>query len=352
MQVLVTGGAGFIGASVALGLAGRHADWRILALDNLRRRGSELNLPRLRDGGVEFRHGDVREPGDLLGFDALDVVVECSAEPSALAGVDGSPDYVVSSNMVGAYNCLELARRHSAYLVFLSTSRVYPVAALERLTLSETDTRLELTDSQDAAGATAAGISEDFSLEGARTIYGATKLSAELLIDEYRAAYGLRAVIDRCGVISGPWQMGKVDQGVFTYWMLAHYFRRPLRYIGFSGRGKQVRDLLHVEDLLSLLDEQIRDPDRWDGAKLNVGGGRDCSLSLLETTRLCTEITGNTVEIGADAQTRPGDVPVYISDCRRLFELTEWRPRRSPEEILRDIYAWIADHEASVKLAL
>ena len=134
--------------------------------------------------------------------------------------------------------------------------------------------------------------------------------------------------------------------------MLAHHFRRPLRYIGFGGRGKQVRDLLHVEDLLALLDEQIRDPDHWDGAKLNVGGGRDCSLSLLETTMLCAEITGNTVEIGADDQTRPGDVPVYISDCRRLFELTEWRPRRSPEEILRDIHAWIADHEASVELAL
>ena len=352
MRVLVTGGAGFIGASVALGLAGRHPDWRILALDNLRRRGSELNLPRLRDAGVEFRHGDVREPADLLGFDALDAVVECSAEPSALAGVDGSPDYVVSANLLGAYNCLELARRHAAYLVFLSTSRVYPVATLERLAVNEADTRLELADRQEVAGASAAGISEEFPLEGARTLYGTTKLSAELLIDEYRAAYGLRAAIDRCGVIAGPWQMGKIDQGVFTYWMLAHHFRRPLRYIGFGGHGKQVRDLLHVEDLVALLDEQIQDPDRWDGIKVNVGGGRDCSLSLLETTRLCAQITGNRLEIGSERQTRPGDVPVYISDCRRLFELTEWRPRRSPGEILADIHAWIADHESSVRSAL
>jgi CDP-paratose 2-epimerase len=352
MRVLVTGGAGFIGASVALGLAGRHPDWRILALDNLRRRGSELNLPRLRDAGVEFRHGDVREPADLLGFDALEAVVECSAEPSALAGVDGSPDYVVSANLLGAYNCLELARRHAAYLVFLSTSRVYPVAALERLAVNEADTRLELADRQEVAGASAAGISEEFPLEGARTLYGTTKLSAELLIEEYRAAYGLRAAIDRCGVIAGPWQMGKVDQGVFTYWMLAHHFRRPVRYIGFGGRGKQVRDLLHVEDLVVLLDEQIQDPDRWDGSKLNVGGGRDCSLSLLETTRLCAEITGHELEIDSEDQPRPGDVPVYISDCRRLFELTEWRPRRSPREILADIHAWIADHESSVRSAL
>lgn len=352
MRVLVTGGAGFIGASVAVGLAGRHPDWRIVALDNLRRRGSELNLPRLRDAGVEFRHGDVREPADLRGFDSLDAVVECSAEPSALAGVDGSPDYVVSANLLGAYNCLELARRHAAYLVFLSTSRVYPVAALRGLMVRETDTRLELADAQELGGASAAGIAEEFPLEGARTLYGTTKLSAELLIDEYRAAYGLPAAIDRCGVIAGPWQMGKVDQGVFTYWMLAHHFRRPLRYIGFGGRGKQVRDLLHVEDLVGLLDEQIQDPDRWDGSKLNVGGGRGCSLSLLETTRLCAEITGNELEIDSENQTRPGDVPVYISDCRRLFERTEWRPRHSPGEILADVHAWIADHESSVRSAL
>ena len=100
------------------------------------------------------------------------------------------------------------------------------------------------------------GVAEDFPLAGARTLYGSTKLAAELLIEEYRAAYGLRAVVNRCGVVAGPWQMGKVDQGVFTYWMLAHHFRRPLSYIGFGGSGKQVRDLLHVEDLIELLDEQ------------------------------------------------------------------------------------------------
>ena len=93
-------------------------------------------------------------------------------------------------------------------------------------------------------------------------------------------------MIDRCGVIAGPWQMGKVDQGVFTYWLLAHHFQRPLAYIGFGGAGKQVRDLLHVDDLLDLVDEQLGDPDRWAGATVNVGGGRACSLSLLETTEL------------------------------------------------------------------
>jgi CDP-paratose 2-epimerase len=352
MRLLITGGAGFIGANVAVGLAARHSTWDITALDNLRRRGSELNLPRLREAGVSFVHGDVRTIEDLLPIGELDGLLECSAEPSALAGVDGSPDYVVQSNLIGAYNCLELARRHGAYVIFLSTSRVYPVAAIESLALEETDTRFELMAEQPVSGATRAGIAEDFPLTGARTIYGTTKLSAELLIEEYRAAYGLRAVINRCGVIAGPWQMGKVDQGVFTYWMLAHLFRRPLQYIGFGGSGKQVRDLLHVEDLVELLAAQLEEPDRWDGVTANVGGGRSCSLSLLETTALCTEITGNQLEVTRSTELRPGDVPIYLSDCSRLEGLTSWRPRRGAPEILADIHEWIKEHEAAVRAAL
>ena len=133
MRVLVTGGAGFIGGSVAISLAERHPDWEITAFDNLRRRGAELNLPRLRDAGIRFVHGDVRVLDDLGSASPIDALVECSAEPSALAGVNGSPGYAVHSNLLGAYNCLELARRHGAYLLFLSTSRVYPVAPLRSL---------------------------------------------------------------------------------------------------------------------------------------------------------------------------------------------------------------------------
>ena len=351
-RVLITGGAGFIGSSLALGLAGRHPDWEVLALDNLRRRGSELNLPRLRAAGVSFLHGDVRELEDLLAVGELDALVECSAEPSVMAGVDGSPGYVVAANLIGACNCLELARRTRAQFLFLSTSRVYPVASLERLAYREAGTRFELADEQPLPGASSRGIAESFPLEGARTLYGATKLSAELLIAEYAAGYGLNTVIDRCGVIAGPWQMGKVDQGVFTYWMLAHHFDRPLSYIGFAGSGKQVRDLLHVDDLLDLVEEQLREPERWAGVTVNVGGGRDCSLSLLESTELCRQITGNSVQVVAANEDRPGDIPIYISDCTRLHALTGWRARRGPVEILSDIHAWIAEHESALAGAL
>ena len=344
MRVLITGGAGFIGASAAVGLATAHPGWEIIAFDNLHRRGSELNLSRLHEARVRFTHGDVRTPDDLAAIGAIDALVECSAEPSVLAGVDGAPGYVVQSNLFGAYHCLELARRHRAQVVFLSTSRVYPVAPLQQLTLTESETRFELTAPQSVPGVSPAGVAEDFPLAGPRTIYGATKLAAELLIEEYRASFGIRAVVDRCGVIAGPWQMGKVDQGVFTHWMLAHRLSRPLRYIGFGASGKQVRDVLHVDDLVELIDEQLTDPDRWDGVTVNVGGGRDGSLSLLETTRLCAEITGSEIAVSPSPETRPGDLPWYVSDCSRLFELTDWRPRHRPREILVDIDAWISSH--------
>jgi CDP-paratose 2-epimerase len=345
VRVLITGGAGFVGSNTAVALARRHSDWEVVAFDNLHRRGAELNLPRLADAGVEFVRGDVREPEQLRAIGHIDALVECSAEPSVLAGLDGGLDYLVHTNLVGAYNCLELARRDDAFFLFLSTSRVYPVAALRELALDETETRFELADGS-------AGISESFPLEGARTPYGATKLAAELLIAEFAESFGLRTVVDRFGVIAGPWQLGKVDQGVFTHWLLAHRFRLPLEYIGFGGSGKQVRDLLHVDDLVDLVEEQLADPERWRGATVNAGGGRACSLSLLETTELCRELTGNELAVGRAAAERPGDVPLYLSDCTRLFARTDWRPQRDARTILADTLAWIDANEDTVRTAL
>src|SRR3954451_1008936 len=255
-----------------------------------------------------------------------------------MSGVDGDTAYLLHTNLTGAYNCLELARRDGAFFVFLSTSRVYPVAPQAELALEEAETRFEITPEQAVPGVGPAGISEEFPLEGSRTLYGATKLAAELLIEEYREGLGVPAVIDRCGVIAGPWQMGKVDQGVFPHWMLAHHFGNPLTYIGFGGEGKQVRDLLHVEDLVDLVERQLLDPDAWDRRTVNVGGGRQCSLSLLEATEICQSLTGNEGPISPVEETRQGDVPVYISDCANLFEQDEWRPRRSAEQILSDYY--------------
>ncbi len=331
MRLTVTGGAGFVGSNVACALALRHPDWQVTALDSLKRRGSELTLARLRDAGVAFVHGDVRQPGDLEELGDFDALLECSAEPSVLAGLDGGRDFVVHTNLLGAYHCFEAAARGRAQVIFLSTSRVYPIAALSALALHENATRFELDGE---------GIAEDFPLTGKRTLYGATKLAAEHLLAEYDTPW----VVNRCGVIAGPWQMGKVDQGVFTHWALSHRFGRPLSYIGFGGTGKQVRDLLHVDDLTDLIEEQLLAPEAWKAATYNVGGGRTGSLSLLETTALCRELSGTEIEVGSAVETRPGDVPYYVSDCSALFARTDWRPRREPRAVLADIFAWIDDN--------
>jgi CDP-paratose 2-epimerase len=341
-----------VGSSLAVALKRSHPEWGVTALDNLYRKGSALNLPRLREAGVRFVEGDVRSPDDLASVPAPDGLVECSAEPSVMSGVDGDTGYLVHTNLMGAYNCLELARRSDAALVFLSTSRIYPTGRLAGVSVREAATRFELEPEQAMGGVSEAGISEEFALGGARTLYGTTKLAAELLIEEYRAAFGVRAVVDRCGVIAGPWQMGKAEQGVFTHWVLSHHFGLPLSYIGYGGHGKQVRDLLHVDDLVSLIEMQLLDPEGWDGAVLNVGGGRGCSLSLLEATDLCRQLTGREVPVTPVEATRAWDVPIYLSDCAVLFKRTDWRPSRDAARILADIHEWIAANERQIREGL
>jgi CDP-paratose 2-epimerase len=347
--LLVTGGAGFVGSALAIGLREHRSDVRVIAFDNLRRRGSELNVVRLGAAGVEFLHGDVRNAEDLDAVGPIDLILECSAEPSVLAGYTSSPNYVIRTNLDGTVNCLELARRHGAGMIFLSTSRVYPTGTINSLRYHERQTRYALDDEQPVAGASRRGLSERFPLEGARSLYGATKLCSELLIQEYVEMYELRGIVNRCGVLAGPWQMGKVDQGVLALWAARHLFGGPLSYVGFGGRGLQVRDVLHVDDLLRLILHQIDHLDVLSGATFNVGGGPEVSASLQELTVLCQNLTGNVIPIGSEPTNRPADVRIYVSDCTRVLSATGWRPTRGVALILEDICRWIGDNRESLR---
>ncbi len=347
--LLITGGAGFIGSNLAVRFKQKYPKLKVCALDNLARRGSELNLPRLKENNIKFIRADVRNPKDLVLDFNFDLMIECSAEPSVMAGLD-NPLYIINNNLVGTANCLELCRQQKADIIFLSTSRVYPYQAINKIKTIETITRLKWLPAQHISGWTTDGISEDFTIQGPKTLYGATKLSSELLMEEYIANYGIKGVINRCGVIAGPWQFGKVDQGVFTYWMLAHYFKRPLKYIGFGGKGKQVRDLLHIDDLFNLIDLEVSKLSKINGRIYNVGGGKQVSLSLSETTKFCQQITGNKIKIGSDLNTRPGDISIYLSDNRKVTEELAWRPQQPPESVLADIYSWICKPGIKEKL--
>jgi CDP-paratose 2-epimerase len=339
MRILITGGAGFVGSNLACHFATALPGCEIVCMDNLYRRGSELNLPRLAEAGAVFHRGDVRSAEDFPAG-PFDFLIECSAEPSVLAGTDGSPDYLFETNLIGAYRCLERARAWNAGVIFLSTSRVYPIKTLESHPWIEEETRFAWQDNG-AAGIGPQGVSEDLPLDGARSLYGFTKLAAEQMIGEYREAFGLRAVVNRCGVVAGPWQFGKVDQGVVGLWVMAHAFGRRLSYIGYGGSGKQVRDVLHVADLCELMADQVASFDSWEGWLGNVAGGLENSVSLCELTSICQEVTRAKIPISSTTDTRPADLRLFIADCTRLFARTSWRPRRSVRHLVEDTFSWV-----------
>ncbi|HEY3450191.1 MAG TPA: NAD-dependent epimerase/dehydratase family protein [Myxococcales bacterium] len=340
---LITGGCGFIGSSLAVALA--RAGWRVTCLDNLSRRGSEVILARLAEHGCTFVHGDVRCPEDLLKVPQRGgVLIECSAEPSVLAGSRGEQARaMLANNLTGALNCFEHARERGMAVLFFSTSRVYPYDRINALRFEEAPTRFQ--PAQDSLGVSRDGLSPAFPLDGRRSLYGATKLAAELVLQEYAEQFGVPCVINRCGVVAGPWQLGKVDQGVFTFWLAAHHFRRPLRYLGFGGTGKQVRDLLHVDDLCDLVQLQLAQIDRLRGEVFHAGGSTVANLSLVETTALCQEITGRQVPIQGSPENRPADVIWYVTDNRGTSERFGWTPRRDARAVLADTYAWLKEHE-------
>ena len=349
MKIVVTGGAGFVGSTLCLQLKAKYPTYEIVAFDNLKRRGSELNLSDFQKAGIPFFHGDIRNNEDLLALGNFDVLVEASAEPSVTAGLDSDPTYVINNNLYGSINCFNACLKNKAKLIFLSTSRVYPIDWIENANFKEEATRFVFDENQTTAGISPKGISEALSLEGARSFYGTTKLASELFIQEYAAFYGLQAAITRFGVIAGPRQMGKTDQGVVTLWMAKHYWNQSLKYIGYGGTGKQVRDILHVDDLVELIDLQIHQIEKFNGKIYNVGGGLENSASLLEMTQICEKITGNTISIASETATRTADLRIFVTDNTKIESETGWKPKKSVATVFQDIYHWIKENEEQLK---
>jgi CDP-paratose 2-epimerase len=349
MRLLITGGAGFVGSSLALAFRRDHPAGRIIAFDNLRRRGSELTLPRLRAAGIEFVHGDVRNPADLAAVGPFDVLVECAAEPSVHAGYGEGPDYVVGTNLVGTFHCLEAARRSNALVLFLSTSRVYPIAGLRALPVEPVSWRLDLPPGAEGPGWSAAGVTTEFPMAGSRSLYGASKLASEHLAEEYAALYGLGVVVNRCGVLAGPGQMGKVDQGFVALWCARHLFGGTLAYSGFGGEGRQVRDVLHVADLYALLARQLASLRPGSYSLFNAGGGAGNAVSLAELTALCAARGDCPLAIGGQPETRAADIPWYVTDNAAVTAATGWAPRIGLADLVDDVFAWLRDDRAALE---
>jgi CDP-paratose 2-epimerase len=339
MKILITGICGFVGSALAECLVERREGIRLSGIDNLMRPGSETNRTRLRKLGVTFVHGDIRATSDFESLPAADWVIDAAANPSVLAGVNGgfSSRQLFEHNLASLVNVLEYCKAHNAGLMLLSSSRVYSIPALTSLPLRADGKTFRLDDAtQLPPGVSQKGIGPDFRTSAPVSLYGSTKLAAETIALEYGAAFDLSVWIDRCGVLAGPGQFGTPDQGIFSYWINAHLRRRALRYIGFDGTGKQVRDAFHPHDLAALLDAQMR-TERSGGQRIyTAGGGPENAMSLAELTTWCDARFGAHAP-QADSRPRTYDVPWVVmdnSDAQRDFG---WRVEIPIENILSQI---------------
>jgi CDP-paratose 2-epimerase len=352
MNILVTGGCGFVGSAICRGLLAHRPGCRVTALDNLRRVGAETNREPLAGMGVGIVHGDVRLQSDIDALGPFDWVIDAAAEPSVLAGTAAgttagsatTPRQLVEHNLLGTVNLLEAAARWRAGVVILSTSRVYSIPAIVTLPLVEAGCDRGPTFVLDPAqplpsGVSVSGITEAFSTAAPVSLYGATKLASEAIALEYAHRHGTPCVIDRCGVMAGGGQFGRADQGIFSWWIRQWRAGKPLTYIGFGGRGLQVRDCFHPDDLVALLVAQLASPPPAPEI-FNASGGAASATSLAQLSQWCYEHLGpysGEQPIAAAAETRPYDLPWVVLDHSAVTARYGWQPRRSPADIFTEI---------------
>jgi CDP-paratose 2-epimerase len=342
MRVCITGICGFVGCSLAAQLLNSIERLELYGIDSLVRPGSESNRARLRDLGCKLYHGDIRQRSDLELIPQVDWVIDAAANPSVLAGITGSvsSQQVIEHNLLGTVNILEFCRRNAAGLVLLSTSRVYSIMELSALPLETQQTRFVFPENTSAfPGVSAKGVNERFSTTPPISLYGATKLSSEVLALEYASAFDFPVWINRCGVMAGAGQFGTAEQGIFSYWIHAWRSKQTLKYIGFEGSGRQVRDALHPGDLGQLITRQLQSRNRFAPNHIwNISGGSKNSMSLAELSQWCSERFGSR-EINQDRKPRQYDIPWLILDSATAQNDWGWQPETSLESILEEIAA-------------
>ena len=357
MKILVTGICGFAGSVLVRFLLEHRPDLTIIGIDNLSRKGSETNIAPLRALGCDIRIGDVRDLSLLDSLPDCHWILDCAANPSVLAGVDGSSSRdLVEQNLYGTVNLLELCKKWNAGFTLMSTSRVYSIAAMAALPISKSGTRFEIPPTASGPGWSHAGITEDFSTQPPISLYGSTKLCSEWLALEYGEAFGFPVWINRCGVLAGAGQFGKADQGIFSYWIHSWIAGRPLRYIGFGGSGLQVRDCLHPRDLATILLRQIDHRGHDKPRIVSFSGGLPNSMSLKELSTWCTLISGpaapnnDPARLSDSGSVRPFDIPWAILDSSLAEKTWGWKPEATLEMILCEIQEHAMENPAWLDL--
>ncbi len=355
MKILITGACGFVGNCLVEALLENCEGLEIIGLDNLSRAGSEINRSNFKKQGVTFIHGDIRSISDLETIPPVDWVIDAAANPSVLAGKDGSTSsrQLIENNLYGTVNLLEFCKQHKAGFILLSTSRVYALKELSSIPIVTDGTHFSVNQTATLPqGLTVNGISENFSTTPPLSLYGNTKLASENLAIEYSDAFDFPLWINRCGVLAGKGQFGRPDQGILAYWVHSWAQKKPLRYIGFEGKGLQTRDFLHPKDLVSVIKKQINHIGRGQKPIIsNFSGGIHSARSLLEMSNWCENRFGPH-EVTSDLSPRPFDIPWMILDSQQAKKEWDWEPTTPFEDIIEEIAQHSETHPTWLDLSI
>jgi len=334
-KYVVVGGAGFIGCNSVRRLLERGD--AVVVVDNLCRKGTASNLEWLRGlGEFEFIKADIRDADAMESLfkqhgDA-DVVLHLAGQVAVTTSVlNPREDFEI--NALGSLNILEAVRKsgEKPLLIYSSTNKVY--GALEEIAIEERETRYVCRDYPH-------GISENASLDF-HSPYGCSKGVADQYFRDYARIYGMRTVVYRQSCIYGPRQFGTEDQGWLAWFIIAAVLGRP---ISVYGNGKQVRDVLHVDDLVDAYLLAAENKDNVTGSIYNVGGGPSHTVSIwLEFGPMLERLLGKRIPVSW-CDWRPGDQPFYVSDIRKIAADLGWEPTRGVEEGAKGLFDWVTEN--------
>jgi CDP-paratose 2-epimerase len=335
-RILITGGAGFVGCNAARYFGARN--WDVTVLDNLSRAGTDKNLEWLRDGTTfDFAHVDIRDRPAVervMSEGRFDAVIHLAAQVAVTTSVvDPSTDFAV--NALGTFHVLDAVRLHcpEAVFIFASTNKVYGkiLGAVS-----------ELRGNRYGYINRPFGIAESEPLDF-HSPYGCSKGAADQYVLDFARIYNIPATSFRQSCIYGPRQFGVEDQGWVAWFAIASLLGRD---ITIYGDGKQVRDVLHVDDLVRAYEAAIRAPDKIAGQAFNIGGGPDQIMSLIDLVGMLEEQLKIKIPLSWD-DWRPGDQHVYVSDIRKLKASLDWKPQIGVSAGVTQLIDWVADNRSA-----
>ena len=337
MKILVTGGCGFVGANICISL--KKMNHKVFSLDNLSRKGSNYNLKILKNLKIKNFNIDISKYDKFFKLPKFDLIIDCCAE-AAVEISRNELDRVINTNLIGTYNILKKIRKDNSKIIFISSSRVNSISSInDILKKKKLHSPVKIIKE----------IDQNFETSKPKSIYGFTKLASEMLIEEFAYAFNIKYIINRSGVLSGPLQFGKQDQGFVSLWIWSHIIKKDLKYIGYGGKGHQVRDVLHIDDLTDLIKIQIKNFNKINNETFSIGGSTKSYTSLIKLTKICQKISKNKIKFKKKPQSSIYDIPYFISDNTKITKTYGWKPKRDIINIVNDTYEWLITNKEQLK---